>query len=137
MRIKKLSNDIEDQILILFWQFTIRTLEELDIVSNQNLSIEMFLIRLMHLNSAKPKKDNAKNEYLNNEDQTKSIENKDLISNFQNDTIPHVMPIDKIISVKNVRAWVSRQTYLNITDTQTGLYCTVPLDFKNLFAVKL
>ena len=35
--------------MILFWQFTIKTLEELDIVSNQSLSIEMFLIRLIHL----------------------------------------------------------------------------------------
>ena len=33
----------------MFWQFTIKTLGELDIVSNQNLSIEMFLIRLIHL----------------------------------------------------------------------------------------
>ena len=41
------------KILILFWQFTIKTLEELDIVSNQHLSIEMFLIRLIHLKSIK------------------------------------------------------------------------------------
>ena len=40
---------------MLFWQFTIKTLNELDIVSNQNLSIEMFLIRLIHLNSLKLK----------------------------------------------------------------------------------
>ena len=93
LKIKKISNDIEDQILILFWQFTIRTLEELDIVSNQNLSIEMFLIRLMHLSSTKPKKDNVKNDYLNNDDPTKSIENKDLISNFQNDTINQIKNI--------------------------------------------
>ena len=37
------------ETLILFWQFSIKTLGELDIVSNQNLSIEMFLIRLIHL----------------------------------------------------------------------------------------
>ena len=43
------------KVLILFWQFTIRTLDELDIVSNQNLSIEMFLMRLMHLVSTKMK----------------------------------------------------------------------------------
>ena len=43
-------------MLILFWQFTIKTLSELDIVSNQHLSIEMFLIRLMHLSSIKLKK---------------------------------------------------------------------------------
>ena len=48
-RIKETSNNIDNKTLILFWQFTIRTLEELDIVSNQNLSIEMFLMRLMHL----------------------------------------------------------------------------------------
>ena len=42
--------------LILFWQFAISSLEELDIVSNQHLSIEMFLIRLMHLSSIKLKK---------------------------------------------------------------------------------
>ena len=50
-RIKKISNNVNNKILILFWQFTIKTLEELDIVSNQHLSIEMFLIRLIHLKS--------------------------------------------------------------------------------------
>ena len=50
-RIKKISHNINNETLILFWQFTIKTLEELDIVSNQHLSIEMFLIRLIHLKS--------------------------------------------------------------------------------------
>jgi len=52
-KIKEISLYINNEILILFWQFTIKTLEELDIVSNQHLSIEMFLIRLIHLKSAK------------------------------------------------------------------------------------
>ena len=47
--INNISKQINSEVLILFWQFTIKTLDELDIVSNQNLSIEMFLIRLMHL----------------------------------------------------------------------------------------
>ena len=47
--IKKISNKIDKSVFILFWQFTIKTLSEIDIVSNQNLSIEMFLIRLLHL----------------------------------------------------------------------------------------
>ena len=54
-KIKDISNKIDPEILILFWQFAILSLEELDIVSNQNLSIEMFLIRLMHLSSIKLK----------------------------------------------------------------------------------
>lgn len=52
-KIKNLSNQINSEVLILFWQFAISSLEEIDIVSNQHLSIEMFLIRLMHLSSVK------------------------------------------------------------------------------------
>jgi len=52
-KIKKISKTINNETLILFWQFTIKTLEELDMVSNQNLSMEMFLIRLIHLKSIK------------------------------------------------------------------------------------
>ena len=54
-KIQKISQNIDNHILILFWQFTIRTIEELDIVSNQNLSIEMFLMRLIYISSAKKK----------------------------------------------------------------------------------
>ena len=54
-KIKNLSNQIDSEVLILFWQFAISSLEEIDIVSNQHLSIEMFLIRLMHLSSVKSK----------------------------------------------------------------------------------
>ena len=69
-KIKSLSNSIDNEILILFWQFTIKTLEELEIVSNQHLSIEMFLMRLIYLKGFKPLKneihknlpDNAENE---------------------------------------------------------------------------
>ena len=55
-KIKDISNQIDSEVLILFWQFAISSLGELDIVSNQHLSIEMFLIRLMHLSSIKLKK---------------------------------------------------------------------------------
>ena len=56
-RIKKLSEKVNNETLILFWQFTIKVLEELDIVSNQHLSMEMFLIRLIHLKSIKNRTD--------------------------------------------------------------------------------
>jgi len=54
-KIKNIENQVNPDTFILFWQFTISTLEELDIVSNQHLSIEMFLIRLMYLSSTKSK----------------------------------------------------------------------------------
>jgi len=52
-RINEISEKVNNETLILFWQFTIKALEELDIVSNQHLSMEMFLIRLIHLKSIK------------------------------------------------------------------------------------
>ncbi len=51
-KIKKIANEVSDETLILFWQFTLKTLGELEIVNNQSLSIEMFLIRLMYLKSS-------------------------------------------------------------------------------------
>ncbi len=55
-KIKSISNKVDFDVLVLFWQFAISYLEELDIVSNQHLSIEMFLIRLMYLQSVKSQK---------------------------------------------------------------------------------
>ena len=66
--IKSMSQSLENKTLILFWQFTIQTITELDIVSNQNLSIEMFLLRLIHLKAIKRNQnldDDFKKEEIN------------------------------------------------------------------------
>ena len=73
-KIKEISNQVDSEVLILFWQFAISSLEELDIVSNQHLSIEMFLIRLMHLSSVKTKKN--ENQEFKKDKLDNSIENK-------------------------------------------------------------
>ena len=75
-KIKDISNQIDSEVLILFWQFAINSLEELDIVSNQHLSIEMFLIRLMYLSSSKSK-DKIENN-LNNKNSDKNLEKNNL-----------------------------------------------------------
>ena len=78
-KIKEISNQVNSEILILFWQFAVSSLEELDIVSNQHLSIEMFLIRLMHLSSIKLKQDTKKEQTSQNIDdriQKKEKENE-------------------------------------------------------------
>lgn len=70
LKIKEISNQVDSEILILFWQFTIKSLEELDIVSNPHLSIEMFLIRLIHLSSKK----NKSNLIIENKDINEKLE---------------------------------------------------------------
>ena len=51
--INKISSNLNSRDIILFWEYTIRTLNEIEIVSNPNLSVEMFLIRLMYLKNIK------------------------------------------------------------------------------------
>jgi len=91
-KIKEISNTVDSEVLILFWQFTIKTLEELDIVSSQHLSIEMFLIRLMHLSGMQ-----QSNEI--NIDQN-SIEKK--ISTTENNSL-EIKPVTQMLDqIKNV-----------------------------------
>jgi DNA polymerase III subunit gamma/tau len=84
IEIKEITKNIDKDLLILFWQFTIKTLSELDIVSNQNLSIEMFLIRLIYLNGFKPKDDEKSENLLNkNDNQKKDMEATSKLTNNQ------------------------------------------------------
>ena len=85
LRIKNISNSLDNKVLILFWQFTIRTLEELDIVSNQNLSIEMFLMRLMYLSSLK-----SKEELRKKIDFSSLTEKKNILSDIKTDTVNQI-----------------------------------------------
>ena len=93
--INNISKLIDPKDIILFWQFTIKAIEELDIVSNPNLSVEMLLIRLMYLKDfkkhdfeeikiTKNKSDNIRNEKkisINNNiiDQIKNTSQEDEI----------------------------------------------------------
>jgi len=93
-KIKELSNKVDDQVLILFWQFTIRTLEELDIVSNQNLSIEMFLMRLIYLSSSKLER-NIKNDYSK-----KLVEEKTNLSEFKKEAVNQIKNVTQEKKIK-------------------------------------
>ncbi len=87
LKIKEISNRVDSNVLILFWQFTIKTLDELDLVSNQNLSIEMFLRRLMYLISKNSNKDGieeiefSKPKVKNNVQSNLKIDSVDQIKN--------------------------------------------------------
>ena len=99
-KIELLAKDISPQTLIIFWQFTIKTLDELEIVSNQNLSIEMFLIRLMYLIDI-PKKEIETYNQLNDDLIPKNLNNNAEIKINKNDEKLEVK--NKIISqIKNV-----------------------------------
>ena len=92
LRIKEISNNVANEDLILFWQFTIKTLEELEIVSNQNLSIEMFLLRLMYLSVKKLKDEEKKNNDITRS-LTKNLEEKEKSINFDTKAVNQIKNI--------------------------------------------
>ena len=103
-KIKNLVKNVDNQTLILFWQFTINTLDEMNIVTNQSLSIEMFLIRIMHLksisNSSKIKSDNNVNISKTNPSDEKLNKNSSNYLNLNNKTIEQ---IKNIVQEKNIK----------------------------------
>lgn len=48
-----LSKKLDTKTIMLYWHLTINIIEEINIVSNQNISVEMFLIRLIHAKEVK------------------------------------------------------------------------------------
>ena len=47
--INSISSNVSSQTLLIFWQFILKGIEELSVVANQILSLEMLIIRLLHL----------------------------------------------------------------------------------------
>ena len=92
--IKKISNNLDAQTLLLFWQFTLKTLGELEIVSNQNLSIEMFLIRLIHLKSLK-KDDN----FSVNDNKVETLQ-KNIETEIKSETINQIKNVTQEKKIK-------------------------------------
>jgi DNA polymerase-3 subunit gamma/tau len=144
-KIKELSNQVDSEVLILFWQFAISSLEELDIVSNQHLSIEMFLIRLMHLSSIKLNKntdleqsnDNLDNQTANKENEQKFEDNSRIINQIKNiaqeeKQKPEVKPEIKVIDKNFINSF---DDLLNICTLKKEIKLKYELE-KNVNLVK-
>ena len=51
------SKNIDMQDIGLFWQLTIKTIDDLRIVGNENLTLEMYVMQLIHLKNLEDKKE--------------------------------------------------------------------------------
>ena len=86
--IDQYSENIEMQDIGLFWQLTIKTIDDLRIVGNENLVLEMFIMQLVHLKNIDVRKENLNlenNNQLSNENLVgKKIDDKTLETNIPN-----------------------------------------------------
>ena len=69
------SRNIDMQDIGLFWQLTIKTINDLKIVGNENLTLEMYIMQLVHLKNIETKKEIFNNNIEDNE----SLKQKSLV----------------------------------------------------------
>ena len=105
--IKKISENVDKKSLILFWQFTIKTLGELDIVSNQNVSIEMFLLRLIYLQDLKEEKsinEPAKPQKSDDNIKKPELSDEEIGSNKTINQIKNISQLNEIVPEKEKKS---------------------------------
>ncbi len=102
-KITFLSKAIEPNDILLFWEFTLKTLKEINIVANPNLLIEMFLIELAYLKKKKVKDSNKQNKLSN-----------DLIKNVDLKNTRIKEPINQIKNIKQEDEKIERKNTIEI-----------------------
>ena len=120
--INLISKDVDTSTLIIFWQFILKGLDELSIVSNPILSLEMMVVRLIHL------KDMPSYEGI-----LDSISKSNLKNNNDNVITEKYTKVD--INEKNEINKISKDQIKNTLQTKPELGSTNPnklIEEKNL-----
>ena len=68
--IEEYSKNIDIQDIGLFWQLTIKTIDDLRLVNNENLTLEMYIMQMIHLKNLDVKKENRIEEETTSNQQT-------------------------------------------------------------------
>ena len=73
----------------LFWQLTIKTIDDLRIVGNENLTIEMYIIQLLYLKNVDEKKESFNLENENNQLPNENLVGKKIDEKIFEKNIPN------------------------------------------------
>jgi len=125
--VDKYSKNIDIQDISLFWQLTIKTIDDLRIVSNENLTLEMYIIQLVHLKSlGVDKKDTGRSEQeiLSRENYSnEKIEEKNIETKLSNGTKSQLKSTDQIktspikkINEKNEKSKIKITSFQDLID---------------------
>lgn len=80
--VEQVSKGLNVQDLGLFWQLTLKTIEDLSIVSNETITLEMYLMQLMHVKSIEEKYEDTNLLHSDNNVTSKNLtEDKTVIDN--------------------------------------------------------
>ena len=83
------SKNIDMQDIGLFWQLTIKTIDDLRIVGNENLTLEMYIMQLVHLKNIDVRKENVNLENGNNQPSNENLVGKKIDEKTLETSIPN------------------------------------------------
>ena len=115
--VKKISSQINMSTLIVFWQLILKVIDELSIVSNPILSLEMLIVRLVHLKEI-PSYENVLETLKKDNSNYNDIEdhNKTALEIDGNQT--------KIVSAEQQVQKISKEQIKNVIQTKPDLLKT-------------
>ena len=98
--VDKYSKNIDMQDIGLFWQLTIKTIDDLRLIGNENLTLEMYIMQLVHLKNLDEKKTTGRGESLFSNQQEnltgKKLDKKTLETNLPNQVKNQLKSTDQI-----------------------------------------
>ena len=95
--IDQYSKNIDMQDIGLFWQLTIKTIDDLRIVGNENITLEMYIMQLIHLKNIDTKK-----QVTNLQNESSQISNDTLIEKKIDDQTVDNVPNQIKNQLKNI-----------------------------------
>ncbi len=110
--IEEYGKNLDAQDLGLFWQLTIKTLDDLKIVANENLALEMYIMQLIHLKNIEEPQDI---KIQNNITEDEKILKKNLIEEENNEISEQkiINPIkNQLKSTDQIKTKFSKDTIL-------------------------
>ena len=127
--ISLISKDIDMRTLIIFWQFILRVIDELSIVSNPILSIEMLVVRLVHLkdmpdyenllnsldNSDANEINLDKNQMIEIKKEKKFLKEEVPIKKISKDQIKNTIQIKPSLSTENKKKIITNETKAQVS----------------------
>ena len=134
--IDSISNNISISTLIIFWQLILKVLEELSVVSNPILSLEMLIVRLVHLKDMPSyekvldslKKNNLKqmegnnNKIIEPENDKKIIKDENQITTISKDQIKNTIQTKPVLSSLKPKNLVTKATMEKVLSFEDLIY---------------
>jgi len=118
------SKNIDMQDIGLFWQLTIKTIDDLRIVGNENLTLEMYLMQLVHLKDIDEKKeasiDRKNTNNLSNENLVEKKDDKKTLEKVSSTLTKNQLKNTNQIKARPVKSSIkdSQETKIEITSFQ-------------------